>query len=155
MGQIYSSHIKVSGEFITFLKSIKFINKSVIDKELSGIQYSIFTREDHISLNLYYFHILIFHTKKQNHLFSHLDEDFFNNLSPYKDKLRVSFIHSDGTLLPISVQYDSQVNKTNITLKKNIIKLFNNNNIHIKESPTSKNKKGVKEAQTNFIFDQF
>lgn len=153
MSQIYASHISVTNDLILFLKSIK-------DSPLSGnfcdnltqYQYALFNREDFFSLNLYYFHILVFYTKKQNHIFSHLDESFFNSLSPYKDKLKISFHVSGNSLVPYGVHYNSLANKTNINLKKNIIRLFSDSDIHIKENSTKKTKNGVTKQNTSFLF---
>ena len=92
MNQIYSSYIRVPEDFVYFLKSVKELDRGKnLCENISPQQYAIFNREDLISLNLYYFHILVFCTRKQNHLFSKLDEDFFNNLSAYKDKLKINF----------------------------------------------------------------
>lgn len=154
MNQIYSSHIRVPEDFIYFLKSVKGSDRGKnLCENISPQQYTIFNREDLISLNLYYFHILVFCTRKQNHLFSKLDEDFFNNLSAYKDKLKINFTYSNGSLTPITIHYDALSSKTDIMLKKKIMKLFNTNDIHIKELSAGNIDKKRRKSYTNFIFD--
>jgi len=66
-------------------------------------------------------------TKSQNHQLSELDNDFFNNLSPFKDKMFIEFYvsgKSNGSLTPKLIEYECGTNKISIEAKKKIIKLF-------------------------------
>jgi hypothetical protein len=132
MGQIYATFIKADDNVINYL----------------GIQ-----KTEHVTtiINFYNFHILIALTKTQNHLMSSLDNSFFNELSPFKNKLFFVFQYNTDELTPIYVLYGCDSNKTGIATKKKIMKLFAEAGVNIKE--VIKKGKKEKETQTKFIFD--
>ena len=88
-------HTEIQKKWIDKFDSIKEQPRNIDINCITKLQYDYFRRQDFISLNLYHFHMLVFCTKIQNHPFSHLNEDFFNKLSPYKDNLMFHFMGYD------------------------------------------------------------
>jgi hypothetical protein len=82
---------------------------------------------------------------------SSLDNSFFNELSPFKNKLFFVFQYNTDELAPIYVLYSCDSNKTGIATKKKIMKLFTEAGVNIKE--VIKKGKKEKETSTKFIFD--
>ncbi len=132
MSQIYATFIKVDDKVVKYL----------------GIQ-----KTEHATtvIDFYNFHILIALTKTQKHLMSSLDNSFFNELSPFKNKLFFVFQYNTDELAPIYVLYSCDSNKTGIATKKKIMKLFAEAGVNIKE--VIKKGKKEKETPTKFIFD--
>lgn len=142
MGQIYSTYIRLDKNLIEYLTSIKY-DKDIHPKLEQGQIKTL--KSDGIRLHLIHLHILISLTKKQNHLLSKLDDNFFQSISKYKDKLIIRFdlkLKSDqqnySDIVPLGVEYLCQSNKTSITLKKNLIKTFLGVDILIKETKRNK-----------------
>ena len=82
---------------------------------------------------------------------SSLDNSFFNELSPFKNKLFFVFQYNTDELAPIYVLQSCDSNKTGIATKKKIMKLFAEAGVNIKE--VIKKGKKEKETPTKFIFD--
>ena len=153
---LYASYISVPEDLERFFDSIKEQPRNIDINCITKLQYDYFRRQDFISLNLYHFHMLVFCTKIQNHPFSHLNEDFFNKLSPYKDKLRIGFKTVDGSWMPSSLNYYTPPNKINIDIKKKLIKIFRDSNIIITENKSKRVNRKTKEVKsfiTSFTFE--
>lgn len=102
---------------------------------------------NNMRLTLIHFHILIALTRKQNHSLSQLTDEFFNSLSQYKNKLIIRFHFENDHITPLAIEYLCQSNKTNLLLKKNIIKSFSDVDLQIKEIKRKK-----EHPTTQFIF---
>ena len=133
--QIYATFIKADDKVLRYLGIKKYEHEKML-------------------MNFYSFHILIILTKTQNHLMSSLDNSFFNELSLYKNKLFFVFQYNTDELAPIYVLYSCDSNKTGITTKKKIMKLFTQAGVNIKEVIKKGEKgKNEKDNTTKFIFD--
>ena len=130
--QIYSTAIEVDKDLITFLKALH-------DKS---------PPKNIIRLNIYYFHILISLTKSQNHQLSNLDYEFFNNLSPFKDKIFIEFYLSNGSLTPYLIGYECSNNKIGLETRKKLVRLFDSKGITLNTLKTPK-----PQPITTFLFD--
>lgn len=134
MGQIYSSYIKLNDKLLEYVLSVRYDRE--IYPKLETYQIKILEGNS-VRLDLTQFHILMALTKNQNHVLNMLTDDFFESLSQFKDRLTMRFSIScnpdDNTLTPIAVEYHCQSNKTNIKLKKTLIKRFSDFDLHIKE----------------------
>lgn len=145
MGQIYSTYIRLDKVLIEYFISVKY-DKELYPRLDHGQIKAL--RSDGIRLDLIHLHILVALTRKQNHLLSKLGDDFFESLSKYKDKLIVRFDFKNNDLAPLAVEYLCQNNKTNILLKKSLIKSFLDADIPIKEV-----KRKDEYPITQFIFE--
>lgn len=145
MPQIYSTHIRLTKNLMEYLISVRY-NKEIYPKLERG---QVKTLEgNNLRLSLIHFHILIALTRKQNHSLSQLTDEFFNSLSQYKDKLTIRFHFENSNITPLAVEYLCQSNKTNLVLKKRIIKCFSDVDLQIKEIKRKK-----EHHITQFIFE--
>ena len=134
MSQIYATYIRADNKILDYL----------------GIQ-----KSDHTTMiiNFYNLHVLIALTTEQNHLMSSLNNSFFNELSLFKKKLFFVFQYNTDELVPMYILYSCSNKKTGITIKKKIMKSFNQIGINIKEVKEVKQDKSKKDEVTKFIFD--
>lgn len=152
MGQIWASYIKLDDVLFNYLTSVKYDRVKILKTPALLEPQQMRTIEGNsISLTLVHFHILVAITKKQRHLLSDLDNEFFSSLSEYKDKLTIRFdfkFNGNKILIPMLVEYHCQNNKTNILLKKRLIKIFTEADLPIKEV-----KKKKDHPTTQFVFE--
>lgn len=145
MPQIYSTYIRLNKDLIDYLISVKYDKEIYPNLERGQLK----TLEGtNIRLSLIHFHILIALTRKQNHSLSQLTDEFFESLSKYKDKLTIRFDFKNNDITPLGVEYLCQSNKTNILLKKRIIKSFSDADLPIREV-----KRKTEYPITQFIFE--
>ena len=137
---MYSNYIDLDLELIELLKS--FDVKSEIPSNTNGLM------GDTIRLRFIHFHILLALSKDQNNVLSKINDNFFNELSIFKDKLFIVFNYDRKSITPISIEYWCSSNKISLSAKKKLLKLFNSMDLPIRLNKTRK-----PQPITRFIFD--
>lgn len=87
----------------------------------------------HYCLDYYEFHYLVHFTRPQNHLFSKLDNDFFEKLSIHKDKLSLCGLMNlkKNIFVPTELIYQLDSGELGLYVRKGILSSFNNHGIEL------------------------
>lgn len=112
MAQLYSNYIKLSPNLR------KLLDLSEITDFPSDFQFCV---------DYYEFNYLVHFTRAQNHLFSKLDQDFFEKLSTHKDKMSLCGLINlkKNTFTPTELVYQLDSGELGLYVRKNILSAFN------------------------------
>jgi len=96
-------------------------------------------------MNYYEFHYLVHFTRDQNHLFSNLNDAFFNKLSTHKDKLSLCGLINvnTNTFIPTELIYQLDNGELGLYIRKSILSTFNDHGVEL-----SLNYKGIEKKVT-------
>ena len=118
MNQLYSNSIKLTPN----LRKILYLS------DLTDL-----ATDFNYCMDYYEFHYLVHFTRVQNHLFSKMDDAFFNKLSTHKDKISLCGLMNlkKNIFTPTELIYQLDNGELGLYVRKNILSSFNDHGVEL------------------------